>query len=62
MGTAGEHGTGFRLPLAQRVLERHGGVIARESWNETDHPTEHGTVARVSLRRAPAGAREQSVQ
>ena len=59
LGTAGERGTGFGMPLVRRVLKRCGGEIAVQSVDEAQSPASHGTTVRVRLRVAsPDGAGE----
>jgi hypothetical protein len=43
----------------RRVLEHCGGSIELESRDTGEHPHDHGTVARMHLRRAPPEGPEQ---
>jgi signal transduction histidine kinase len=52
-GTAGEKGTGFGMPLVRRLLTAYGGSIEVSSVDEDTGAADHGTEARLLLRRAP---------
>jgi two-component system sensor histidine kinase/response regulator len=54
VGTAGERGTGFGMPLMQRFVTRFGGTVDVASRPVDTHPTDHGTEFRIWLRRGDA--------
>ncbi|MCP4131625.1 MAG: HAMP domain-containing protein [bacterium] len=53
MGTEGEKGTGFGMPLVQRFVREYGGRISIQSRTMDEDPYEHGTVIDVYLPLAP---------
>ncbi len=52
IGTEGEPGTGFGLPMVDKFVRIYGGWIELESKDEAEFPEEHGTVVRVGLKSA----------
>ncbi len=52
LGTAGERGTGFGLPIAQSYIAKYGGDIRVNSREIETHPDNHGSEFTISLRRA----------
>ena len=52
LGTAGEKGTGFGLPITKSCVDLMGGRIQVNSRCETEYPQDHGTRAVLILRRA----------
>jgi len=48
-GTEGERGTGFGLPLLQRLVEKYGGSVSVTSREQATHPTDHGTEFTIVL-------------
>jgi signal transduction histidine kinase len=53
-GTEGERGTGFGLPLLQRLVQKYGGTVTVTSRDQATHPTDHGTEFTIELLQAPA--------
>jgi signal transduction histidine kinase len=51
-GTAGEHGTGFGMPIARSYIQRYGGDIRVNSREISTHPDDHGTEFEILLRPA----------
>jgi signal transduction histidine kinase len=54
-GTSGERGTGFGMPLVQKLVAAFGGSIEVTSKEQAKGVSDHGTEARVTLKRFPAG-------
>lgn len=52
LGTDGERGTGFGLPLAKTYIDSYGGRLSIESFEEKDNPIDHGTSFKISLKKA----------
>ena len=52
LGTAGETGTGFGMPLMRRLVTQFGGRVEVTSREETASPDDHGTEFRIWLRSA----------
>ena len=50
VGTGGEIGTGFGMPLVEKFLQANEGIISIESKCEKEFPEEHGTVVTVTLK------------
>jgi len=48
-GTEGERGTGFGLPLLERLVHKYGGTVAVTSREQATHPTDHGTEFTIVL-------------
>ena len=53
LGTGGEKGTGFGMPLVKKFVELFGGAIRVESRDEALHPDDSGTEFTIDFRRAP---------
>ena len=53
LGTAGEQGTGFGLPLARSFIDRFDGKIEVESRSADEHPKSHGMTFKIFLLRGP---------
>lgn len=49
IGTEGERGTGFGMPLVKKHVEAYGGEIEVSSQDITSSPADHGTVVRITL-------------
>ncbi|WP_132317591.1 sensor histidine kinase [Pseudobacteriovorax antillogorgiicola] len=49
MGTGGEKGTGFGMPLVKAYLDRFHGSIKVETRTIDDYPTDHGTTFTIRL-------------
>jgi signal transduction histidine kinase len=49
IGTSGEKGTGYGLPICKSILELMGGSISVQSKHVDESPTDHGTVFSISL-------------
>lgn len=49
LGTQGEKGTGFGMPIVKRFIEQYGGTIGIESRTLAQSPEEHGTRVRIEL-------------
>jgi two-component system sensor histidine kinase/response regulator len=49
-GTEGERGTGFGMPLLQRLVHKYGGTVKVTSRELADHPADHGTEFRIDLK------------
>jgi signal transduction histidine kinase len=49
LGTEGEQGTGFGMPLVKKYIELYGGTITVESKDEMTYPNDHGTTFRIRL-------------
>jgi two-component system sensor histidine kinase/response regulator len=56
LGTAGEKGTGFGMPLMRKLVTVYGGSIEVASKEQAEGVCDHGTEVRVVLKGAPAGA------
>ena len=56
VGTAGERGTGFGLPILKFYVEMYRGTVSVESRTLADSPNDHGTSFTVTLKRAQAAA------
>ncbi len=52
VGTNGETGTGFGMPLVRKFVEAYGGTLTIESKEIDSHPEDHGTKVVLQL---PAG-------
>ena len=52
IGTAGEEGTGFGMPLVKKFVEAYGGRIEIRSQEEKMNSADHGTAVKLSLRLA----------
>ena len=48
-GTAGEHGTGFGMPLVKTIVKQLGGEISVSSQVEGESSQEHGTTFTIAL-------------
>jgi CheY-like chemotaxis protein/anti-sigma regulatory factor (Ser/Thr protein kinase) len=59
IGTAGESGTGFGMPLMMKFIHAYGGTIEISSKEKEDAPQDHGTEIKVSFR---AGTEADSVK
>lgn len=59
LGTEGERGTGFGMPLMKVFVENYGGKIEIESKTLKDSPDEHGTKIRIYLKKFNAQESEQ---
>ena len=51
IGTSGETGTGFGMPLVKKFIEIYGGLIEVFSREKTDDEIDHGTEIRLTLER-----------
>lgn len=49
LGTIGEKGTGFGMPIVKSYIEKYGGVIEVNSKTITDFPIDHGTEFKITL-------------
>ncbi len=49
LGTDGERGTGFGMPLMHRFVTLYGGTVAVSSREAETHPQDHGTEFRLTL-------------
>lgn len=52
LGTEGERGTGFGMPLMHRFVTLYGGSVAVSSREAKTHPQDHGSEFRVTLKLA----------
>ena len=52
LGTSGEHGIGFGMPIAKSYIVQFGGSVTVESRSAEEYPGRHGTTVRVTLRAA----------
>lgn len=52
VGTEGERGTGFGMPLMHRFVQHYGGHASVTSRDVENHPHDHGTELAIVLRRA----------
>jgi signal transduction histidine kinase len=52
LGTAGEKGTGFGMPIVKSFVEKYGGRIQVESISAEINPSEHGTTFHLYLKKA----------
>jgi signal transduction histidine kinase len=52
VGTEGEKGTGFGMPVVKSYMERFGGSIKIDSVTETESPAAHGTQVTLSFKKA----------
>jgi signal transduction histidine kinase len=52
LGTQGEQGTGYGMPLVQSYMQKFGGDISIDSVTETESPERHGTRVTVSFKKA----------
>lgn len=52
MGTAGEEGTGFGMPLMKRFVTKFGGRVEVSSRDIESNPNNHGTKFQIWLKRA----------
>lgn len=52
LGTDGETGTGFGMPLVKTYIDKYGGSISVESKSIDDFPENHGTTFDIHLKRA----------
>lgn len=52
LGTQGERGTGFGMPIVKSLVERMGGAITVNSTEKTASSEDHGTTVVISLRPA----------
>ncbi len=50
IGTDGEHGTGYGMPLAKKFINTYGGEIEVISRQEDEYPNDHGTEIRIELK------------
>lgn len=50
-GTAGEHGTGFGMPLVNKFMQAYGGSIEIDSRDQKQYPESHGTTVRLIFQR-----------
>lgn len=50
IGTSGESGTGFGMPLVKKFIQSYGGTIEVFSKEEKDDPEHHGTEIRLTFR------------
>lgn len=49
IGTNGEVGTGFGMPLVKTYVEMHRGTISIHSWEHKEFPANHGTLIEISI-------------
>ena len=49
LGTHGETGTGFGMPLVKKFVDLYNGTINIESKEKTTHSKNHGTKIIISL-------------
>lgn len=54
VGTEGESGTGFGMPLVRKFIQSYSGRIEIDSWEEKESPENHGTEVRILLPSATA--------
>jgi two-component system sensor histidine kinase/response regulator len=52
-GTSGERGTGFGMPLMKKFVTLFGGRIDVATWEQSAHPTDHGTQFDLWFKIAP---------
>jgi signal transduction histidine kinase len=52
VGTMGEKGTGYGMPLVHSYVKKFGGEISIDSVTEAESPERHGTRVTVSLKKA----------
>lgn len=52
IGTGGERGTGFGMPVAKAYMSRYGGEIEIDSRAESEYPEDHGTTVTLKFRSA----------
>ena len=52
IGTSGEVGTGFGMPLVKSYIEKYGGKIEVKSKTIDESPDDHGTAIFLTLKRA----------
>jgi signal transduction histidine kinase len=55
VGTRGERGTGFGLPITKALMDRFGGRIECLSRDQKRFPADHGTTFVLKFRKADAG-------
>ncbi|MFK7824716.1 MAG: 7TM diverse intracellular signaling domain-containing protein [Oligoflexales bacterium] len=55
VGTAGEKGTGFGLPLVKSFVELYHGEVKVESYPQEEFPSSHGTVFKIFLHKTNKG-------
>jgi signal transduction histidine kinase len=60
VGTYGEKGTGFGMPIVKSYMDQYGGLIQVSSRPRESHPTDHGTVVSLKLKRAPNSKRQKN--
>ena len=54
VGTAGEKGTGFGMPVVKSYMKLYGGDIKIKSWPETQYPENCGTEITLVFKSAPS--------
>jgi signal transduction histidine kinase len=54
LGTAGEKGTGFGMPIVKACMDQYGAEIRCESFPESENSQEHGTVFTLIFKKAHA--------
>jgi len=52
IGTHGESGTGYGLPLVQKFMQAYGGTVELDSKSIENSPDDHGTTVRLQFRNA----------
>ena len=52
LGTSGEKGTGFGLPICKSYMDLYGGKIEVTSKTADEFPDDHGTTFTLRLKRA----------
>ena len=55
-GTEGERGTGFGMPLLQRLVLNYGGTVEVTSRELANQPADHGTEVKIDLPLADSAA------
>ncbi|QTA88688.1 hybrid sensor histidine kinase/response regulator [Desulfonema magnum] len=60
IGTGGEVGTGFGMPLVKKFVHTYGGKIEIFSKEEKDDPQDHGTEIRLTLKAGNANVSSEN--
>jgi signal transduction histidine kinase len=61
LGTAGEKGTGFGMPIVKSFMEKYGGSIQVESTSTEINPSKHGTTFHLFLKKASLKGNENTL-